>query len=512
VLTLGGAAFGAASWTEPDRLTPEDGGPSAECPQVVSNSAGDAIAAWQRGSLVQAVTRPRGAVTWSSPVDVADGRCPNVALTEAGDAIAVFTKGDVFNTNTVFQAVFRPRGTGDWEPPVTLSSERQSEGGDLAVDPKGDAVAAGIRFTGRVWVVQAAYRSAASGAWEAAVDLSGPDGSLVGGYDVALDRAGNAVALFTRVGPVADSVVLQARLRPASAGVWLPAVDLAGPYRAVESVSVAIDGAGNATAAWVAARTDPRQEAVEAIRRPAGGTWSRPARISAAGNINGVQLAVGAGGDAVALWRQARLVEAAARPTGSPTWQPAVELYRGARNEYVAETALALDPRGDAVALWTVAEKLRAAVREAATDVWLPSVEVAGSSYGLAWPSVALDGAGNAIAAWGEQEATARWFPLTSELSATAFDTPVLVNVGRPSVRGTSIVGGTVTCFPGRWKGTQPIAYSYAWLRNGRLRSVGRGVRIRRADAGSLIACRVRAANASGAKLATSPAVRVPRR
>jgi hypothetical protein len=116
---LSGAASGALQWTQPSRLTPQDGGPSAEYPQVASNGAGDAIVAWQRGSLVQAVTRQRGSGSsaWSSPVDVADGKCPHVALTEGGDAIVVFTKGDIFKAHTVFQATFRPRGSGAWQAP-----------------------------------------------------------------------------------------------------------------------------------------------------------------------------------------------------------------------------------------------------------------------------------------------------------------------------------------------------------------------------------------------------------
>jgi hypothetical protein len=517
VLSLDGAAFGAGSWTLPYRLTPADGGLSAECPLVASNGPGDAIVVWQRASLVQAVTRERGSSAWSTPVDVAEGRCPDIALTESGDAIVVFTKGDVYSTNTVFQAAFRPRGS-EWEPPVTLSDGPLSGGGTVAVDPKGNAVAIGARFLGRRYVVQASYRAASTGAWRPATDLSDSAGNSPRGHDVALDRAGNAVAVFARTGPVADRPILQARVRSVSTGEWSPAVDLAGPYLDVGSISVAVDRAGNATAAWIATDAESVRETVMAAYRPAGGSWSLAAPISPAADLTrDLQLAVSETGLAAALWTQTYVgrygvVKAAVRPAASRAWQAPVDLQTGASGVFPSETSLALDPRGNAVALWTVAETLRAALREAATDAWLPSEELASSNNGLAWPSVALDGAGSAVATWGEQTADAKWFTQASDLPVTAFDAPVLLNTGRPYVRGRARVGGTLTCFPGRWKGTQPIAYSYAWLRNGRPRSAGRAARITRADGGALLSCRVRAANAWGARNAVSPAVRVPRR
>ena len=38
------------------------------------------------------------------------------------------------------------------------------------------------------------------------------------------------------------------------------------------------------------------------------------------------------------------------------------------------------------------------------------------------------------------------------------------VNTAAPAVRGTMLVGSTVTADPGTWTGKQPISYSYSWL------------------------------------------------
>ena len=83
-------------------------------------------------------------------------------------------------------------------------------------------------------------------------------------------------------------------------------------------------------------------------------------------------------------------------------------------------------------------------------------------------------------------------------------------NVRAPRLRGTPVVGNRLTCLSGTWTGTRPIAFSYQWLRDGRAvahayRSVRR---LRSSDAGHLLSCRVWAANAAGARSATTRGVR----
>jgi hypothetical protein len=83
--------------------------------------------------------------------------------------------------------------------------------------------------------------------------------------------------------------------------------------------------------------------------------------------------------------------------------------------------------------------------------------------------------------------------------------------VRRPSLRGTAVVGHTLRCLPGYWKGPRPIVFSYRWLRNGKVLAgaLERSRKLRTADAGRLIACRVWASNATGATRATSRPARV---
>jgi hypothetical protein len=64
------------------------------------------------------------------------------------------------------------------------------------------------------------------------------------------------------------------------------------------------------------------------------------------------------------------------------------------------------------------------------------------------------------------------------------------------------------SCNRGLWAGTEPITYSYRWLRNGRAVAVGPRYRVRRADAGALLACRVKVTNGPKTVVAVSRAVR----
>ena len=86
-------------------------------------------------------------------------------------------------------------------------------------------------------------------------------------------------------------------------------------------------------------------------------------------------------------------------------------------------------------------------------------------------------------------------------------------NVRPPSLKGIPVVGRLLTCLPGSWSGARPIVISYRWLREGRVLAgaAGRSRRLRAADAGRLVACRVWASNATDATQATSKRLRIRR-
>ena len=322
------------------------------------DAQGDAFAVGSRSHdganwVVQASVRPADGGAWQAPVDLADqgqagASVPRVAVDARGDAVAVWARSGIV------QASVRSAQDGVWQTPVDLSAPGQNAGAsypEVAVDPQGDAVAVwsrsdGVGFGGN-YTVQAALRPAATGVWQAPVDLSARDQLGIGGPHVALDAQGDAVAVWSLARNA--HFVVQAAVLPAG-GAWQAPVDLSSGDATF--AQVAVDAQGDAVAVW------SRLGMVEAAVRPAeGGIWQAPVNISPDGQGGEFpQLAVNARGDAVAVWHYSTgwkqwggIVKAAVRPGGG-VWQAPVALSARGRNAGAAQAAV--DAQGNAVAVW----------------------------------------------------------------------------------------------------------------------------------------------------------------
>src|SRR5438309_8882326 len=95
---------------------------------------------------------------------------------------------------------------------------------------------------------------------------------------VALDPAGNAIAVWSRTGTTSPHPhVVQAAVRPVGGG-WQPAQDLSVPGpdagQDADSPQIALDAAGNAIAVWYGGGV------IQAAVRPADGVWQAPEDLS----------------------------------------------------------------------------------------------------------------------------------------------------------------------------------------------------------------------------------------
>ena len=225
-------------------------------------------------------------------------------------------------------------------------------------------------------------------------------------------------------------------------------VDVAPPVAEVESPLIALDDNGNAVAAWIAVRVEggSRTEAVEAAFRPAGGSWSAPAALSApAANFDYLNLAVDGRGDAVALWRRVGdgRVLATARPSASGSWQEAREIGVSS-----GQVDLSLDRGGNAVASWLVPgaqgsqDDVATALRPGASGTW-HTASIAARGAGFDLPDIELDRAGNATVVWAGGSPTQ--FVQVAELRSVG---PLLENVMVPRARH----GGRPGALPGPWR------------------------------------------------------------
>ena len=520
---------GATSWQSPVALA-EPGVGSG--PRAAVDSAGNAVVVWSHDvgepRFLQASYRRARGGPWDSPIDLSDDRfragTQQVAIDGAGNVVAAWARSGP--SGLVAQAAVRSASSGIWGPPVDLSRPDAAVAGppSLAVGSGGNALVGWVLASG---VVQAA---AWSGSWHSPVDLGS---GAAAGVDVALSASGDAVVVWTA------GAVVRAAFRPAGSG-WTGAADVASSAHSLPAPQVALDPAGNAHAVWVGGAGTLQASA----RARASGAWSPPVALSAPNReATAPQLAVDAAGNAVAVWTDAGATRGAIRPAQG-TWQPPNDLSRP--NEPTRDVRVAFGRVGAALAVWSRLEPGR--VRMEGSDlggsgpvVGPPSVPervIAGAPAPMsvgAWPwAAALAGEpawdfGDGASARGANVRHAFARPGRYTVVVTQADTTgatstatagivvaarAVQNLRRPTIQGPPRVGATLTCNRGVWTGTPPIRYVYRWLRTGGIVPAARSprFRVRSADRGALLACRVTARNVAGSRSAVSRPVRIRRR
>jgi hypothetical protein len=537
-------ARGANDWSRPVNLAEGGGAPS-----LAIDQAGDALAGFSKGSFVggvfQVAYRQGSGGEWQDPITVSpdpNTMGGNVAVNDAGDAVAGFTRWS--GAGYVVQGAVRPAASGRWQQVVDLSDPGGNSpfGAAVAIDRAGTAVALWVRagHSAENPVVVSSVRPA-GGSWAAPVDLGGPYGG-VGGIDVAFDGAGNAVAVWEGYVQSSGGEVVFASYRPFG-GSWPSAVSLSSPNQlTIDNVQVAVDAAGNALALW-RETTPGRQAIVVADERLArSGRWEPSVQLSPSSVfVTSAALAGDRVGNAVAIWTEGfsnATVEAALRPAASGAWEQPTQVTTGAVGGGIAA---ALDEHGGAAAAWA---------REVGTSYVIDGSDLKPGGPVLAGLQVPEHGAagvrvrfavtpapwgsplageplwdfGDGSSARGKSAAHAyrrigTYTVTVSQSDATGAESrstetvtvtrATLANRRIPTIRGLPRVGATLTCLPGSWKGSEPISFRYAWLRGAARVGSGARYRIRRGDAGSLLTCRVTATNGPQTRTATSRAVRV---
>ena len=407
----------AAGWLAPVDISAPGTRPLEA--QIAIDARGGAVAVWSslRGvqSFVQAAERPAGGA-WQPPTEVAPaGHDPQVAVDARGDAFAVWERYS--RGRYVVQAAIRPAGAA-WSRPVDLSAaSAQSTRPRIAVDPRGDAVAAWSSRAGGVSTVQAARRPA-SGPWRRPVDIARAASRRrveFGGVDVAIAN-GNAVAVWERF-VLGSERTQSTRVQAATSAAgrrWRSPVSPAAAGRDASSPDVAAGERGGTVAVWVngpSAAGMPSR--IQGSWLLANGRWGARANLSPAGREAGQpRVAVDAHGTATSIWNHAdlggkpRLLSAVGEAGGR--WQAAVDVV--APGEIAGPAELAVGARGDAFAIWDRVLSLRAvdqrrnfvvrAARRAPGGGWQAPVDLSAVSFPEGSAKIAIDPAGGAVAIW----------------------------------------------------------------------------------------------------------------
>jgi len=287
---------------------------------------------------------------------------------------------------------------------------------EVAVDGAGNAIAVWSRFEPPA--VQAARYTAGSAAWSGPVNLA-PGVLSADDARVAMDASGNALVVWVEGGGVGN---IRASRYLIATGVWTPPVTISDPamgYVYDATPHLAADPAGNALVVWrlTIPRSGFSEYVVQGVRfTAASATWSSPVALGAITRFDTVRaddLAVAADrfGNGVAVWKQVTGLQAARYLAGSG-WGPEVDLTAPGQSGF--RPRVGVDQSGNATVIW--ADQLgsvRTVRYIAASDGWSSPFDLtaAGASGNL---QLVVDGAGNVTAIWAESSLRARRYVAAS--------------------------------------------------------------------------------------------------
>lgn len=307
-------------------------------------------------------------------------------------------------------------GGGGWSAATAISGVNQpdptrgSQLNDVAVNASGVTVAAWDQVTyaaGGPYTIGAAIQT--GGRWSAPFTISGTSGfSMTPRVAVGADGTMAVSWTYENTGLTQQSV--QVAVKAAGAPRWVTstlATYTPGGVSITRSVPVAVDAAGNVTAAWNV--WDGARNVVHTATLPKGGQWSTPTQLSAPGtDALYLSLAVNQRGDAAVAYTlspysgylSGTWAEYVFRngPNGGWTAPTKVSETISSSVGYLTNPQVALDANGFATVAY-MGYGLEA-VRQLSGGTWTPPTTVigtpiAGASFST--PDIAVDSAGNAI-------------------------------------------------------------------------------------------------------------------
>jgi hypothetical protein len=302
---------------------------------------------------------------------------------------------------------------GDWRP-----SGLPTLWGALAaaVSAPGGRAAAAWRG-GNPYGIYAAARGS-DGSWGAAAPLAMYFDSTGDAPAIAADARGDVTVLWA--GQYSMSGGLFSSDLAAGSTTWSTPLRLSADL-AAKPLLVA-DANGDLVAAWRG------PAGLMSAARPSGGAWEQPVLVDASSSYldqRRPDLVVDARGDAMLGWGNGPALHVAER-SGGGQWSAPEPLPTVG---YAFLGGVAIDDAGGASALWSDDSGVHVSQRPAGTSAWGTPTTLAGS--GLA-ESIAADAAGDAIAVWQTD-------------AATAFGTSHAIWASRQAAGGPWTTGATIS-------------------------------------------------------------------
>ena len=340
-----------------------------------------------------------------------DAEYPQLGVDGSGNAVAVWSQHDG-NTHSIYANRY-VAGTGWGTAQLIETGDLGGAGApQVGVDGSGNAVAVWYQHDGTrmsIW----ANRYVQGTGWGTAELIETDNRGNALYPQVAFDSNGNAVAVWTQDDSIRWNILSNSYAQGTG---WdtaqLIETDNNGD---AEDPQVGIDSNGNAIAVWQ--QHDGTRNNIWSNRYTQGTGWGTAELIETDNTWNAFfpQVGIDSNGNAVAVWRQSdgtRYNIWSNRYTQGTGWGTA-ELIETVNSIEVEAPQVGVDSSGNAVAVWMQEDDLDG-TRD---NIW-SNRYVAGSGWGTAelietdnngdaeGPQVGLDGSGNAIAVWFQDDGT----------------------------------------------------------------------------------------------------------
>ncbi len=366
VLATGASGARHAAWLTPRVLSAVGAGDQ----RVAVDVRGNVTVAWAMDAgtghgVVDAAYRPAGGRFGSSRAVSSPGLWagPDLGVDRTGRATLVWANGNP--PDVVVRVATRPAG-GAVGPARTLDGPYHFVFSPrVAVNARGDAVAVWITTDSPLdsgspghFVLRAAFRRA-GGTFGPPADVYAFDNDVTPRFELGIDANGGA-ALVLGSSRFPESAV-HAFYRRAGGTFGTPrtmAVASAettpnATFSAVGAPELAMDGHGDALAAWTASGSG--DTVAQAAYRPAGGRWDSPVEVTDAGSCcnDTYRIALDAHGGALAVWVDIQGAVRVSTRTERGGWERSHALSRPGDRALTEPPAVAVGSRGDVIVAWT---------------------------------------------------------------------------------------------------------------------------------------------------------------
>jgi hypothetical protein len=384
----------------------ESGTEDAYDSQIAFDGDGNAIAVWEQydgahWSIYANRYTPGGGWGTATVIESGTGSAgsPKIAIDADGNAIAVWAQYDGAH-NSIYANRYTPGG--GWGTETVIESGTDNAGSpQIAIDGDGNAIAVWHQNDGANLSIYANRYTAGGGWGTTATVIESGTGTAVS-PQIAIDGDGNAIAVWQQYDGSHWNIYAN-RYTPSGGWGTTATVIESGTGTAYDP-QIAIDGDGNAIAVWY--QYDGGHLSIYANRYTSGGGWDMTATVieSGTGDAYDPQIAIDGDGNAIVVWVQddgSYDSIYANRYTSGGGWGSATLIESGTGDAY--DSQIAIDGDGNAIAVWDQDDGVQwstYANRYTFGGGWGTATVIESSTSDAYEPQIAIDGDGNAIAVW----------------------------------------------------------------------------------------------------------------